>query len=98
MKTVEIIQNILSEQMHSFTHIPADIRLSNGNILLRSFRIYEVDLDHQHVVGLTLQEEYAHTRENREPVYCTLKLSEIKEILCPELDIYYPSELTMARV
>ncbi|MBX9851422.1 MAG: hypothetical protein K2X86_06640 [Cytophagaceae bacterium] len=97
MKILDIIQQIIKEQENSFQPIPVDIRIFNGNILLRSFRIYEVDFAQNTLIGLTLQEEYAHARENREPIDCILKISEIKELICPELDLYYSSEPDMVR-
>lgn len=57
-----------------------DLVLKNGNIVLRSFQVLEID-EHSNIIkGLTQQEAYSFVRENRDPVYCTLPLVEIKEI------------------
>jgi hypothetical protein len=89
MKPSLILQLVLKEQNESFRRIPLDIQITNGNILLRSFRLYEVDWNTGIIKGLTFQEEYAHARENREPVFCYLRLDEIKELSAPELGLEY---------
>lgn len=60
--------------------IPVDIILTNGNILLKGFHILEFDDRSGKIKGLTMLEEYAHSREGREPVFCQFDLQDIKEI------------------
>lgn len=91
MRLIELIQTVLKEQSQYFRRIPVDVVISNGNILLRAFHIYDLDVEKNLVKGLTQQEEYAHAREEREPVYCFLKLNEVKEFSCPDLDLEYTS-------
>lgn len=88
-----IIERILEEQndrhtllVGSFT-IPVDIWLSNGNILLRSFRI--IELKKNRIKGITRYEEYSAPRENREPKYSYFELDEIEALECFDLDSYY---------
>ncbi len=92
------IERILSEQQHKVTiisgkiYFPVDISLTNGNILLRSFRVME--LEGSEIKGLTWQEEYSAPRENREPVYTYFDIDEIAALHCRELDIDYQKVLT----
>ena len=92
MRLIELIEVLLKEQNNRFQKIETDIKITNGNILLRSFRIYEMDWQSGVLKGLTYQEEYAHARENREPVYCFLNLNEIKEFSAPELGLEFTTE------
>lgn len=98
MTLINLIQNILNEQSDRFRPIPVDIKISNGNILLRSFHIHDFDPSNNIIKGLTSQEEYAHAREGREPVYCFLKVDEIKELICADLDMEFSTGLRIARV
>lgn len=98
MKLPELVEIVLQEQNNRFRPIPLDITIINGNILLRSFHVLEFDPSSQLIKGLTQQEEYSHAREGREPVYCYLKINEIKEIKCQDLGIEYSLEMKMARV
>jgi hypothetical protein len=84
-----IVSQILAQQEETSHKILVDIRLFNGNILLRSFHIVGLDEKKQIIKGLTAQEEYSHVREGREPQYCCFKFSEIQELACPELDLEY---------
>lgn len=97
MNLGEIIEIVLKEQSNHYRPIPVDITILNGNILLRSFHIYDLNLSKNSVKGLTQQEEYAHAREDRDPVYCYLKLDEIKELSCPDLGLEYFSEMSLVR-
>jgi hypothetical protein len=96
MKLINVIETVLKDQSNGSRKVDVDVKISNGNILLRSFHIYDIDLRNRLLKGLTSQEEYAHAREGREPVYCYLKLDEIKELIVPELDLEYSAELAMA--
>lgn len=96
MELINHIETILKEQKHSFKPIPVDIIIKNGNVLLRSFQILELDKKHQVVKGLTFQEAYVHARESREPEYCILSLAEIKELSCWQLDIRFPKENSLS--
>jgi hypothetical protein len=98
MKLIGLIETVLKEQSNHFKPIAVDITMSNGNILLRSFHIYDLDLRLELIKGLTQQEEYAHSREGREPVYCYLKLEEIKGFACPDLGLEYAVGRSLARV
>jgi hypothetical protein len=88
-----IIERIVEEQNDRHTllvgsfNIPVDIRLSNGNILLRSFRIIELKKDR--IKGITRHEEYSAPRENRRPRYSYFDLDEIEQLECFDLDECY---------
>ncbi|MFL5729875.1 MAG: hypothetical protein ACJ75J_10350 [Cytophagaceae bacterium] len=84
-----IVNQILAQQEDINHKLLVDIRLFNGNILLRSFHITDLDPHGERIYGLTAQEEYSHAREGREPEYCILRFSEIKELNCPELELQY---------
>jgi hypothetical protein len=84
-----IVNQILVQQEEINHKLLVDIRLFNGNILLRSFHIVEINSSKEIIKGLTAQEEYSYAREGREPEYCRLKFSEIKELNCPELELQY---------
>lgn len=92
MRLIQLIETVLKEQNNRFQKIATDIKITNGNILLRAFRIYDIDWNEGILKGLTFQEEYAHARENRDPVFCFLKLNEIKEFIVPELGLEYSTE------
>ena len=95
MELIKIIALILEEQnsRKPFKAIPVDIKINNGNILLRSFRIMELDKNNNTIKGLTYQEEYIHIREGREAAYCILQLEEIKELFCWYLDVNFSQEI-----
>ncbi|HEY8399984.1 MAG TPA: hypothetical protein VIK89_01910 [Cytophagaceae bacterium] len=76
----KLIQSIISQQEETRKSVPVDLTLKNGNILLRSFKIREFDAENEVLTGITLQEEYVHVREGREPVLCSFKLSELKDL------------------
>lgn len=73
-------------------YYPVDIRLTNGNIVLRSFRI--VALEKEKIKGITWKEEYSAPREQREIVYSYFDLDEIASLICEELEIVYEKEIT----
>jgi hypothetical protein len=87
-----IVNQILAQQEESSHKLLVDIRLFNGNILLRSFHILGLDSGSEMITGITAQEEYAHAKEGRDPQYCVLEFSEIKELSCPELDLEYNAD------
>ena len=89
----KILERIIEEQngrhvflIGSFT-IPVDIWLTNGNILLRSFRI--IELKKNRLKGITRFEEYSAPRENRTSRYSYFELDEIETLECFDLDIRY---------
>ena len=84
-----IINQILAQQEEINHKLLVDIRLFNGNILLKCFHIIEVNSAKGIIKGLTAQEEYSHAREGREPEYCRLRFSDIKELNCLELELQY---------
>ncbi len=81
------LKQILDSQRNKALRIPVDIILNNGNILLKGFRILEFDDSRGKIKGLTMLEEYAHTREGREPVFCQFALNDIKDIYQSELPV-----------
>jgi len=89
MQLIDVLKEVLLKQGNSFKKQEIDIRLFNGNILLRSFHLYEVDLRSSVIKGLTAQEEYSSAREGRKPVFGIFKFEEIKEIICSELELEY---------
>lgn len=89
MELLGIIRQVLKVQTKRNRKVAVDIVISNGNILLRSFRILELDIKNGKIKGLTRQEEYIAIREQRESIYCTLKLDEIKELSVLELGLEY---------
>lgn len=92
----EQIERIIKEQHNKATVImgqqyyPVDIILSNGNILLRAFRIIELEGDK--ITGITWKEEYSAPRERRDPVYSYFDLDEIANLRCEELGIEFIRE------
>lgn len=87
----EHILHVLKKQKARKKHIPVDLVLQNGNIVLSQFRLYEYDKKSKQLKGLTHREEYSHPREEREPVYCNLLLKEVSNLYCPDLGIDYPA-------
>lgn len=85
MSLITDIKFLLKEQEIRNVKIPADLVLTNGNILLRAFHILQLDSKNSVITGLTQQEEYSYLRENRKPVYCQFKINDIKELICYEL-------------
>ena len=72
--------DVVKKQKTKRHHIPLDINLLNGNILLKSFRLYDFDKSTGVIKGMTMQEEYAYLREDREPIFAYFNLSEIKNL------------------
>jgi len=72
--------DIIRKQKRKRHHIALDINLFNGNILLKSFRLYEFDRSKNIIKGMTMHEEYAYLREGREPIFAYFNLKEIKEL------------------
>lgn len=72
--------DIIKKQETKMHHIALDITLINGNILLKSFRLFEFDRQSGTLKGMTMQEEYAYIREEREPVYAHFNLAEVKQL------------------
>jgi hypothetical protein len=90
MELKKVIEAVLREQERLISgSIPVDIKIANGNILLRSFHIQELDKKNNYIKGITLQEQYIHIREERPPIYCIFQIHEIKELYCSELDLHY---------
>jgi hypothetical protein len=71
---------ILKKQKTKRHHIALDIHLHNGNIVLKSFRLYDFDKAADVIKGMTMHEEYAYLREGREPIFAYFKLTEIKQL------------------
>ena len=71
---------ILKKQEAKVHHIALDINLYNGNIVLKSFRLYDFDAKTNTIKGMTMHEEYAYLREDREPVFAYFQLKEIKQL------------------
>ena len=83
MKQSEIkarLVEVIKKQETKMHHIALDITLQNGNILLKSFRLFEFDTKTNQIKGMTMQEEYTYIREEREPVYAYFNMEEIKEL------------------
>jgi hypothetical protein len=92
MKLTHLIETVLVEQSNHFKPIAVDITIANGNILLRSFHLVSLDRENNVIKGLTQQEEYSYSREGRKPVYCFLKLEDIKRFSCVDLGLEYSTE------
>lgn len=86
----EHILHVLKKQKAKKKHIPVDLVMINGNILLSQFRLYEYNRKNKQLKGLTHREEYSYLREEREPVFCYLYLNEVSNLYCPDLGINYP--------
>jgi hypothetical protein len=91
MELIKMIETIL-EQKNSFRPILVDIKIANGNILLRSFHITELDKNNNSFIGMTYQESYVHSREDRDPILSHFYLNEIKELFCSELNIHFSQD------
>lgn len=90
METGSYIHSVVElQEKKNGRKVPVDILLANGNILLRSFHILSFDETKGEIKGLTMQEEYFHLKENRPPVYCRIKVDEIKEISMAECEPVY---------
>jgi hypothetical protein len=74
------IKEILKIQRSRKSYLALDVLLHNGNILMKSFRLYDYISSTDVIKGLTMHEEYAFLRENREPVFAYFNLIEINEI------------------
>jgi hypothetical protein len=72
--------DVLKKQKKKVHHIALDFILLNGNIHLKSFRLFEFNEKENVIKGMTMQEEYSYLRENREPVYAYFNLNEIKSL------------------
>ena len=94
----EFIERIVEEQQNKSTiqigqlYYPVDISLANGNILLRSFRI--INIEGEKIKGITWKEQYSAPRENREPVYSYFECNEIIRLSCLDLGINYQKEIS----
>ncbi len=94
----ESVEKIIKEQKGKQTtfgepfYYPVDITLTNGNILLRAFRI--LSFKDTKIQGITWKEEYSAPREQREEVYSYFELDEIATLNCFDLGIEYDWELT----
>lgn len=75
-KLVEILKNQKTKRYH----IALDINLHNGNLQLKSFRLYEFDKTTDIIKGMTMHEEYAYLREGREPIFAYFNVTEIKQL------------------
>jgi hypothetical protein len=92
MNSATYIKQVLSLEQKGKSKLPVDLKLVNGNILLRSFHILEFDESKMNIKGLTQQEEYSYPREGRAPEYCHLNLNEIREIYCTDLELEHSSD------
>ncbi len=79
-KVETTLRQIIDTQNDRNSKVPVDLILNNGNILLKGFRIHEFDDEVGKIKGLTMLEEYSHSREGREPVFCQLTLNDIKDL------------------
>lgn len=83
MQQIEIkskLVDVVKKQKPKKLHSAVDINLVNGNILLKSFRLYDFDKSTGIIKGMTMQEEYAYLREDREPIFAYFNISEIKKL------------------
>lgn len=82
------LKELIEKQSAKHLPIAVDIVLFNGNIELKAFRIYEL-MKKETLKGMTLQEEYAYTKEQRSPVIAVFRISEIKrfKILQPVISL-----------
>ena len=82
----EFVEKIVNEQKDKVStfgkplYYPVDLTLVNGNILLRAFRI--IDIDGSKIKGITWKEEYCAPRESRKEVYSYFDLDEIAGLSC----------------
>jgi hypothetical protein len=91
MNSATYINQVLSLEQKVKSKIPVDLKLVNGNILLRSFHVLEFDESKMMIKGLTQQEEYSYPREGRSPAFCYFNINEIKELYCTELELEHSS-------
>lgn len=87
MDKLNLIKEVLSDQKEEGRLIPLDLTLKNGNLLVRGFQVLDLDEKKREIKGITKLESYTSSREKREPVYCFLKLSEIKDVTCSEKEM-----------
>ena len=93
MSVKDDVKFFVEKQKSMKNALSVDVVLKNGNIVLRAFQIIQYNEKLNTLKGLTQQEAYSFLRENRGPVYCQLKLSEIKEIECKEFELTISSNL-----
>lgn len=86
MEIVSKINNVLLLQKENKRSLPVGIVLKNGNLQVKAFKIMSFDSSKEMLEGLTRLEIYSSMREKREPVICRFRLSEIKDIICEELE------------
>jgi hypothetical protein len=91
MNSATYIKQVLALEQKGKNKVPVDLKLVNGNILLRSFHVLVFDETNMMIKGLTQQEEYSYPREEREPQYCFFNINDIKEIYCTELELEHSS-------
>jgi hypothetical protein len=91
MNSATYIKQVLTLQAKGKNKVPVDLKLVNGNILLRSFHILEFDESKMKIKGLTQQEEYSYPREGRNPEFCYLDINEIKEVYSTDLELEHSS-------
>ena len=84
MNLINTIKEVLRKEQEVGKKAMVDLQLDNGNILLKSFHLTHWDENTKTVTGLTMNEEYAYLREEREPVYCIFNVIEIKKIIVLE--------------
>lgn len=87
MSVKDDVKFFVEKQKSMKSNLSVDVVLKNGNIVLRAFQIIQYNEKSDTLKGLTQQEAYSFLRENRAPVYCQLKLSEIKELECKEFQM-----------
>ena len=89
----QFVEKIVEEQKNKQStfgeplYCPVDLTLVNGNILLRAFRI--IDIEGSKIKGITWKEEYCAPREARKEVYSYFELDEIAALSCFDLGIEY---------
>ncbi len=92
----KLIDKIIEEQKGKKTtfgeqlYYPVDINLTNGNILLRAFRV--ISFENNKIKGITWKEQYSAPRENRKEVYSFFEPDEIASMYCADLGIEYEKE------
>lgn len=86
MNKATLIKRIISLQQSEKKQFPVDLVLKNGNLQVRSFLIVGFDNIKKELKGITRLEAYSSLRENRKPSYCLLKVTDIKEIVSPEVE------------
>ncbi|WP_299249755.1 hypothetical protein [uncultured Cytophaga sp.] len=86
------IKDILKKQKHKKQQTVVDVLLYNGNLMLKSFRIYEYNVSTCLIKGMTMHEEYAYLRENRKPIFAYFHLDEINTIEITNSDYLFLSK------